>query len=146
MGSIPAASAREPRVPHGDRGRAYLANVGAGRKLFGWLAAIAFAATLFVGVAGILKPSLISFAEPVLCTRQGQELTPSEGDDLRFMRRSVDSDVAIFCTSPITGVEQVTGRWVMLCVALATLGCLMMLVRAKITPPTLRAPTVPAGG
>ncbi|MCB0976427.1 MAG: hypothetical protein KDB02_03105 [Acidimicrobiales bacterium] len=117
-----------------------------GRKIFGWLALLSFAAAVFMGAAGIFKPSLMDFAEPVLCTRQGQELTPNGGDDLRVMRRSVGSDVAIFCTSPISGVEQVTGRWAMICGALAVLGCVMLLLRAKVTPPTLRAPTVPVGG
>lgn len=116
-----------------------------GRKVAGWLAVAAFVAAFFVIIAGLTKPSALEFAEGVLCPRAGQEIRPGGGDELRIMRKSADSDYAVFCTGESSGVQDVTGRWFMLWGALAVTGGLALLVRARVTPPTMRAPTVPAG-
>lgn len=119
---------------------------GFGRKAYTLVAVLAFGTSLLLLFGGVLKPSVITFAEPALCTGKGQELSPSGGDDLRVMRRSVGSDIAVFCTSEIGGVQQVTERWMMLWGASAVVGALALLARSKVRPPMLQAPVVPTGG
>lgn len=107
------------------------------------MAVIAFTASMFVIVAGLMKPAALEFAAPVLCSRSGQEVRPGGGDELRIMRKSAGSDYAVFCTGETSGVQDVTDRWFLLWGALAVSGGLALLVRAKVTPPTMRAPSVP---
>lgn len=112
----------------------------------GWLAILAFAAALFAIVAGLVRPAALSFAAPVLCPRDGQVVKPGSGDDLDIMRKSAGSSYAVFCTGESSGVQDVTERWILLSGALAVVGGLALLVRAKVTPPVLRGPMVPIGG
>ena len=111
----------------------------------GWLALVAFVAAVFVVVAGIARPGLLEVAEPVLCSRSGQTLGPTEGNGLDNARSAVDKDYAVFCTSDSLGIQDVTGRWFMLWIGLVVAGGLLLTVRAKVTPPTLRAPVLPVG-
>lgn len=110
----------------------------------GWLAIVAFALAAFVFAAGLFRPAALTFAEPVLCPKDGQTLSPTDPDDLDVLRRSVDKSYAVFCTSDETGVKDVTARWMFLLLGAVTVGGLALLVRAKVTPPSLRAPAVPA--
>lgn len=109
-----------------------------------WVAVASFALAAFIIGAGLFRPAALTFAEPVLCTREGQTLTPTDPDDLDILRRSAGKDYALFCTSEISGVQDVTTRWMLLVIATTTLGGLALLVRARVTPPSLRAPAVPA--
>ena len=110
----------------------------------GWVAVIAFGCAAFVVAAGLLRPAALEFAEPVLCPRDGQTLSPTDLSDLDILRRSADKDYALFCTSETSGVQDVTTRWMLLVLASTIAGGLALLVRARVTPPSLRAPAVPA--
>lgn len=110
----------------------------------GWLAIVAFGLAAFVLAAGLFRPAALTFAEPVLCPKDGQTLSPTDPDDLDILRRSSDTSYALFCTSDVTGVKDVTARWMFLVLGTVTAGGLALLVRAKVTPPSMRAPAVPA--
>lgn len=112
----------------------------AGRALLGWIALLAALVAVAALVSGLFFPPGLRAVEKVICPA-GMTVQAS-GDNLDASRRSSTAErYSQYCSSTNPSrMKDMTARWVMFIVGLLVSSGLSLFLRARLTPPRLRAP------
>ena len=113
----------------------------AGRTILGWVALVAALVAVATLVSGLVFPPGLKATEKVICP-SGMTVETSQ-TNLDALRRSSSAErYSQYCSSTKPSrMEDVTTRWIMFIVGLLVVSVLSVFLRARLTPPLLRAPT-----
>lgn len=111
-----------------------------GRSVLGWIAILAALAGVATLLSGLVFPPGLRATEQVICPAGMTAQTNRTSLDV-LRRSSSAQPYSQYCksTNP-SRMKDVTPRWAMFIGGMLVLSGLSLLVRARITPPLLRAP------